>query len=251
MEPLQYLATEAPNRVSLRFQVIIGGNIPRCLGRPVTSSWGESWCIQRSWSWDQWLGLCPVVSFAGQGLSSISQAVQCGQKKKKKKILIQRSWKGQGKDFEPGKFSCFWKLGCLIWKFHSSFLLCLKFVGDEKFGVRVMSSCRTLMIISGIRVGGRSSILEQQMGTPLVGNRKLNGLFWCSSTRKGFNKSENKHALKPKQTKNSRTYSYPIKGDNCITFIGKFSNGPWGLDSQACPTLLFCQDYVVGEGGMR
>lgn len=42
MEPLQYSAIEAPNRVKSKLQVIIGGNSPRYLGRPVTSSREEN-----------------------------------------------------------------------------------------------------------------------------------------------------------------------------------------------------------------
>ena len=68
--------------------------------------------------------------------------------------------------------------------------------------------------------------------------------------------------MPPKPTtnknKNSRTYSYSIKRDNCMTFIWKFSNGPWGLDSQACPTFtvlprLCCWQvrYALEQGSIN
>lgn len=44
---------------------------------------------------------------------------------------------------------------------------------------------------------------------------------------------------KPTTNKNktSRTQSYSLTGNNCRTFIWRFSNGPQGLDSHPCPAF--------------
>ena len=113
------------------------------------------------------------------------------------------------------------------------------------------------MTISGIRGSGEVLITTAADKDPSGRKHKIEWFI-----RMLFNKERVQQTWKllPKPTtnKNSRTYSYSIKRDNCITFIGKFSNGPWGLDSQACPTFavlprLCCWQlrYALEQGSVN
>lgn len=82
-----------------------------------------------------------------------------------------------------------------------------------------------MVIISGIRGRGEVLIARAADGDPSSRKHKIE-CFILMLFNKVSTNLETNMLPKPKTNKNSRTYSYSIKRDNCITFIGRFSNGP-------------------------
>lgn len=143
-----------------------------------------------------------------------------------KELVFLSVWPGQ--DLRPGKFERFWK-------FHPSFLLCLKLGVMRTEEIVSKHQClaeplndllRKMKILITIAVDWDSSKKHKiQWLVLMLFNKERLQQVW----------KKKRHAKKPTTNKNSQMYSYSFTGDNCITFDRRFSNGPWGLDSHPCP----------------